>query len=60
MLTLNRIHTAWAGYVGGRPKDLTPDVHLDIYRAELERAKILKPVRVNAQSGGYVLLVTAI
>ncbi|WZH45848.1 uncharacterized protein QYS62_006916 [Fusarium acuminatum] len=46
------IHTAWAGYVGGRPTDLTPDVHLDIYRGELERAKILKPVRINAQSGG--------
>ncbi|CAG7563104.1 unnamed protein product [Fusarium equiseti] len=46
------IHTAWAGYVGARPKDLTPDVHLDIYRQNLERAKILKPVKINAQSGG--------
>ncbi|KLO92913.1 Uncharacterized protein LW93_4068 [Fusarium fujikuroi] len=46
------LHTAWAGYVGGRPRDLTPDVHLDIYRGNLERAKILKPVKINAQSGG--------
>ncbi|KAF4947090.1 hypothetical protein FGADI_10720 [Fusarium gaditjirri] len=45
------IHTAWAGYVGGRPRDLTPDVHLDIYRQNLEHAKILKPVKINAQSG---------
>ncbi|KAJ4026838.1 hypothetical protein NW752_001795 [Fusarium irregulare] len=46
------IHTAWAGYVGARPKDLTPDIHLDIYRQNLERAKILAPVKMNAQSGG--------
>ncbi|KAJ4128209.1 hypothetical protein NW768_008496 [Fusarium equiseti] len=46
------IHTAWAGYVGARPKDLTPDIHLDIYRQNLERAKILTPVKINAQSGG--------
>ncbi|KAF4497618.1 hypothetical protein FAGAP_6194 [Fusarium agapanthi] len=39
-------------HVVGRPKDLTPDVHLDIYCQNLERAKILKPVEINAQSGG--------
>ncbi|KAF5976489.1 hypothetical protein FCOIX_7065 [Fusarium coicis] len=32
--------------------DLTPDVHLEIYRQNLERAKILNPVKINAQSGG--------
>ncbi|KAL4731116.1 hypothetical protein ACLX1H_000076 [Fusarium chlamydosporum] len=46
------IHTAWPGYVGARPRDLTPDIHLDIYHQNLERAKILRPVKVNAQSGG--------
>ncbi|KAF5722634.1 hypothetical protein FMUND_2637 [Fusarium mundagurra] len=51
-LIYGRLHTAWAGYVGGRPRDLTPDAHLDIYRDNLERAKILKPVKINAQSGG--------
>ncbi|KAF4447684.1 hypothetical protein FALBO_16916 [Fusarium albosuccineum] len=51
------IHTAWAGYVGARPKGLTPDVHLDIYRKNLELASILRPVRINAQSGA--LQVTA-
>ncbi|KAF5009931.1 hypothetical protein FDECE_3873 [Fusarium decemcellulare] len=45
------IHTAWAGYVGARPKGLTPDIHLDIYRKNLELASILRPVRINAQSG---------
>ncbi|RMJ06627.1 hypothetical protein CDV36_013767 [Fusarium kuroshium] len=46
------MHTAWAGYVGARPTGLTPDVHLEIYRKTLELAKILRPVKINAQSGG--------
>lgn len=46
------MHTAWAGYVGARPAGLTPDVHLDVYRKTLELAKILRPVKINAQSGG--------
>jgi hypothetical protein len=46
------MHTAWAGYVGARPTGLNPDVHLDVYRKTLELAKILRPVKINAQSGG--------
>ncbi|KAM0421126.1 hypothetical protein ACHAPT_011018 [Fusarium lateritium] len=46
------MHTAWAGYVGARPTGLTPDVHLDIYRKGLELAKIMRPVKINVQSGG--------
>ena len=46
------MHTAWAGYVGARPVGLTLDIHLDIYRKTLKLAKILRPVKINAQSGG--------
>ncbi|TQN66827.1 hypothetical protein CSHISOI_08612, partial [Colletotrichum shisoi] len=37
-----------------RPPGLTPKDHLDFYRKSLERAQILKPVKVNDQSGSDV------
>ncbi|KZL79046.1 xylose isomerase tim barrel [Colletotrichum incanum] len=46
-----QIMSSWQGYLGPRPPGLTPNDHLDFYRKSLERAQILKPVKVNAQSG---------
>ncbi|KAH8204611.1 hypothetical protein TruAng_001240 [Truncatella angustata] len=49
------IHTAWPSYVGPRPSGLTPDDHLQYYRKYLQLAKILRPIKVNAQSGSDIL-----
>ncbi|KAF0318588.1 hypothetical protein GQ607_014139 [Colletotrichum asianum] len=49
-----QIMSSWPGYEGPRPPGLTPKDHLDFYRKQLERAKILKPVKVNAQSGSDI------
>ncbi|TDZ32969.1 hypothetical protein C8035_v006123 [Colletotrichum spinosum] len=49
-----QIMSSWSGYVGPRPPGLTPKDHLDFYRKQLERAVILKPVKVNAQSGSDI------
>ncbi|KAJ5161591.1 hypothetical protein N7492_006983 [Penicillium capsulatum] len=45
------VHSKWPQYVGPKPLGLTPKVHLDGYRTQLEIAKALKPVLVNAHSG---------
>ncbi|GKT74129.1 xylose isomerase TIM barrel [Colletotrichum tofieldiae] len=46
--------SSWQGYLGPRPPGLTPNDHLDFYRKSLERAQILKPLKVNAQSGSDI------
>ncbi|CRG83600.1 hypothetical protein PISL3812_00954 [Talaromyces islandicus] len=45
------IFSSWPSYVGPRPRGLTPDVHLQFFRKQLQLASILDPVVVNAQSG---------
>ncbi|KAL3456782.1 hypothetical protein BJX64DRAFT_281119 [Aspergillus heterothallicus] len=45
------LFSAWPGYIGPRPAGLTPEIHADCFREQLKFAKILKPVRINAQSG---------
>ncbi|KAM6505583.1 hypothetical protein FSOLCH5_013758 [Fusarium solani] len=45
------VFSAWHRYRGPRPRNLTPDVHLEGYREELRRAQVLDPVKINAQSG---------
>ncbi|KAI0102994.1 xylose isomerase-like protein [Nemania sp. FL0031] len=45
------IFTGWGATIGPRPRGLTPDVQLGIYRESLRIASILKPVRVNSHSG---------
>ncbi|RSL67557.1 hypothetical protein CEP53_002959 [Fusarium sp. AF-6] len=45
------IFSAWHRYRGPRPRNLTPDIHLEGYREELCRAQVLDPVKINAQSG---------
>ncbi|KAL4994139.1 hypothetical protein BDV10DRAFT_199046 [Aspergillus recurvatus] len=45
------LFSSWPKYVGRRPPGLTPDDHAEFFRSQLRLASILKPVRVNAQSG---------
>ncbi|VUC20279.1 unnamed protein product [Clonostachys rosea] len=45
------MHTAWPAHIGARPKGLTPAIHLEVYRENLELACMLRPVRINVQSG---------
>ncbi|KAH8432844.1 sugar phosphate isomerase/epimerase family protein [Aspergillus melleus] len=45
------IHTLWPMYAGPKPAGLTPKDHLAGYRTQLERAKTLKPYKINAHSG---------
>ncbi|KAF9872552.1 hypothetical protein CkaCkLH20_10049 [Colletotrichum karsti] len=49
-----QIMSSWPGYEGPRPPGLTPKDHLDFYRKQLERAQVLNPVKVNAQSGSDI------
>ncbi|KAI0907583.1 hypothetical protein F4824DRAFT_469228 [Ustulina deusta] len=43
--------TGWPANIGPRPRGLTPDVQLGIYRENLRIASILKPANINSQSG---------
>ncbi|GJC90335.1 hypothetical protein ColLi_13173 [Colletotrichum liriopes] len=54
IVDFSRIMSSWQGYLGPRPPGLTPNDHLDFYRKSLERAQILKPLKVNAQSGSDI------
>ncbi|KAK1148103.1 hypothetical protein N8T08_010741 [Aspergillus melleus] len=45
------IHTLWPMYAGPKPAGLTPKDHLAGYRTQLERAKTLRPYKINAHSG---------
>ncbi|KAI9932353.1 hypothetical protein ASPWEDRAFT_182832 [Aspergillus wentii DTO 134E9] len=45
------IHTQWPSYAGPKPPGLTPQDHLNGYRAQLQAAKALRPVKINAHSG---------
>ncbi|OLN81506.1 hypothetical protein CCHL11_10303 [Colletotrichum chlorophyti] len=49
-----QIMSSWQGYEGPRPPRLTPKDHLEFYRKQLERAQVLKPVKINAQSGSDI------
>ncbi|WYZ44633.1 hypothetical protein EsH8_VII_001069 [Colletotrichum jinshuiense] len=51
---LRRILDQFGFQLIAQPPGLTPNDHLDFYRKQLERAKILKPVKVNAQSGSDI------
>ncbi|GJD03287.1 xylose isomerase TIM barrel [Colletotrichum higginsianum] len=63
MPTIARFRTLWGIPAGDQFANwiaIFPDLkakgynHLDFYRKSLERAQILKPVKVNAQSGSDV------
>ncbi|KAL2783496.1 xylose isomerase-like protein [Aspergillus keveii] len=45
------LFSSWPKYIGPRPAGLTPEYHAEFFREQLKLASILKPVRVNAQSG---------
>ncbi|KAL4792764.1 xylose isomerase-like protein [Aspergillus venezuelensis] len=45
------IFSSWPSYIGQRPRGLTPDDHAEFFRSQLRLANIIKPVKVNAQSG---------
>ncbi|KAL3449942.1 xylose isomerase-like protein [Aspergillus insuetus] len=45
------LFSSWPKYIGPRPPGLTPEYHAQFFREQLKIASILKPVRVNAQSG---------
>ncbi|CBF82517.1 hypothetical protein AN9115.2 [Aspergillus nidulans FGSC A4] len=45
------LFSSWPKYIGRRPPGLTTDDHAEFFRSQLRLASILKPVRVNAQSG---------
>ncbi|KAE8152252.1 hypothetical protein BDV25DRAFT_128146 [Aspergillus avenaceus] len=45
------VHSEWPCYAGPKPVGLTPKDHLKNYRAQLEIAKTLRPVKINAHSG---------
>ncbi|KAJ0419377.1 xylose isomerase-like protein [Aspergillus carlsbadensis] len=45
------LFSSWPKYIGPRPAGLTPEYHAEFFRGQLKLASILKPVRVNAQSG---------
>ncbi|KAI1290999.1 xylose isomerase-like protein [Xylaria venustula] len=45
------IFSGWGATIGPRPRGLTPDVQLGIYRENIRIAKSLKPVKINAHSG---------
>ncbi|KAI0972467.1 hypothetical protein F4678DRAFT_430353 [Xylaria arbuscula] len=45
------IFSGWSATIGPRPRGLTPDVQLGIYRENIRIAKNLKPVKINAHSG---------
>ncbi|QKX57766.1 uncharacterized protein TRUGW13939_04886 [Talaromyces rugulosus] len=51
MLINTLIFSSWPGYVGPRPRGLSPDIHLQFFRKQLQLAWILNPVVINAQSG---------
>ncbi|WAO96847.1 Hypothetical protein NCS54_01453600 [Fusarium falciforme] len=53
-IDIDRIFSAWHRYRGPRPRNLTPDIHLEGYREELRRAQVLDPVKINAQSGADI------
>lgn len=46
-----RVKSSWLDYVNPRPPGLTPKDHLETYRQQLELARILDPVKINAHSG---------
>ncbi|KFZ02879.1 hypothetical protein V502_11428 [Pseudogymnoascus sp. VKM F-4520 (FW-2644)] len=45
------IHTEWPGYVGPKPTGMKPEHHLKRYRDQIKNAKLLKPIKINSQSG---------
>ncbi|KAF2962693.1 hypothetical protein GQX73_g10880 [Xylaria multiplex] len=45
------IFSGWPATEGPRPRGLTPDVQLGIYRENIQKAKFLKPVKINSHSG---------
>ncbi|RWA15047.1 hypothetical protein EKO27_g17 [Xylaria grammica] len=45
------IFSGWGATAGPRPRGLTPDVQLGIYRESLRTASYLNPVKVNSHSG---------
>ncbi|RDW61225.1 sugar phosphate isomerase/epimerase family protein [Aspergillus mulundensis] len=45
------LFSSWPKYIGRRPRGLAPDDHAEFFRSQLKLASILKPVRINAQSG---------
>ncbi|KAL2834789.1 xylose isomerase-like protein [Aspergillus pseudoustus] len=45
------LFSSWPQYAGPRPAGLTPEDHVEFFRGQLKLAHILKPVRINAQSG---------
>ncbi|KAL4917119.1 hypothetical protein BDW62DRAFT_211471 [Aspergillus aurantiobrunneus] len=45
------LFSSWPKYIGRRPRGLTPGDHAEFFRSQLRLASIVKPVRVNAQSG---------
>ncbi|KAF1344371.1 xylose isomerase TIM barrel [Delphinella strobiligena] len=45
------VKSSWLDYVNPRPPGLTPKDHLETYRQQLELARILDPVKINAHSG---------
>ncbi|KAJ3580097.1 hypothetical protein NPX13_g464 [Xylaria arbuscula] len=45
------IFSGWGATIGPRPRGLTPDVQLGIYRESIQLAKNMKPSRINAHSG---------
>ncbi|KAH8897953.1 hypothetical protein GQ53DRAFT_679349 [Thozetella sp. PMI_491] len=46
-----QVHSGWINYIGPRPTGFSAETLLRAYREELEKAKLLKPFRINAHSG---------
>ncbi|CAH0053732.1 unnamed protein product [Clonostachys solani] len=51
---VTQVVSHWPHAAGPRPVGLQPQQHAEYYRRQLEKAKELRPLKINAQSGAYV------